>query len=83
MSAEPGQDYLADGIVEAITAALSCIRSFFVIARGSAFTYKGRMKNARQLGKELGVAYLLEGSLQKAGNRLRIIVQLIETEDIC
>ena len=80
MSAEPGQDYLADGIVEAITAALSCIRSFFVIARGSAFTYKGRMKNARQLGKELGVAYLLEGSLQKAGNRLRIIVQLIETE---
>jgi adenylate cyclase len=80
MSAEPGQDYLADGIVEAITAALSCIRSFFVIARSSAFTYKGRATNARQIGKELGVAYLLEGSVQKAGNRLRIIVQLIETE---
>ncbi len=80
MSAEPGQDYLADGIVEAITAALSCIRSFFVIARSSAFTYKGRTTNARQIGKELGVAYLLEGSVQKAGNRLRIIVQLIETE---
>src|SRR5258706_7264835 len=47
MSAEPGQDYLADGIVEAITAALSCIRSFFVIARSSAFTYKGRATNAR------------------------------------
>jgi len=80
MSAEPGQDYLADGIVEAITAALSCIRSFFVIARTSAFTYKGRATNARDVGKELGVAYLLEGSVQKAGNRLRIIVQLIETE---
>jgi adenylate cyclase len=79
MSAEPGQDYLADGIVEAITAALSCIRSFFVIARSSAFTYKGRTTNARDIGKELGVAYLLEGSVQKAGNRLRIIVQLIET----
>lgn len=80
MSAEPGQDYLADGIVEAITAALSCIRSFFVIARSSAFTYKGRATSARDIGKELGVAYLLEGSVQKAGNRLRIIVQLIETE---
>src|SRR5580692_7130523 len=80
MSAETGQDYLADGIVEAITAALSCIRSFFVIARSSAFTYKGRATNARDIGKELGVAYLLEGSVQKAGNRLRIIVQLIETE---
>jgi adenylate cyclase len=80
MSAEPGQDYIADGIVEAITAALSRIRSFFVIARTSAFTYKGRATNARDIGKELGVAYLLEGSVQKAGNRLRITVQLIETE---
>jgi adenylate cyclase len=80
MSAEAGQDYLADGIVEAITAALSCIRSFFVIARSSAFTYKGRTTNVRDIGKELGVAYLLEGSVQKAGNRLRITVQLIETE---
>jgi adenylate cyclase len=80
MSAEAGNDYLADGIVEAITAALSCIRSFFVIARSSAFTYKGRATNAREIGKELGVAYLLEGSVQKAGNRLRITVQLIETE---
>lgn len=80
MSSEPGQDFLADGIVEAITAALSCIRSFFVIARSSAFTYKGRSTNARDVGRELGVAYLLEGSVQKVGNRLRIIVQLIETE---
>ena len=80
MSAEEGQDYLADGIVEAITAALSCIRSFFVIARSSAFTYKGRATDAREIGRELGVAYLLEGSVQKVGNRLRIIVQLIQTE---
>ena len=80
MSAEPGQDFLADGIVEAITAALSCIKSFFVIARSSAFTYKGRATDARAIGKELGVAYLLEGSVQKVGNRLRITAQLIETE---
>jgi len=80
LSADPGQDFLADGIVEAITAALSRIGSFFVIARNSAFTYKGRAVNARDIGSELGVAYLLEGSLQKAGNRIRIIVQLIETE---
>jgi adenylate cyclase len=80
MSSEEGQDYLADGIVESITAALSCIRSFFVIARSSAFTYKGRATDAREVGKELGVAYLLEGSVQKVDNRLRIIVQLVETE---
>ena len=76
ISAEPGQDYLADGIVEAITAALSRIRSFFVIARQSAFTYKGRAANVRDIGRELGVAYVLEGSVQKGGNRLRITVQL-------
>lgn len=80
MSAEPGQEYLADGIVEAITAALSSIRAFFVIARNSAYTYKGRSINVRDIGRELGVAYLIEGSVQKAGNRLRITVQLVETE---
>jgi adenylate cyclase len=80
LSADPGQDYLADGIVEAITAALSRIGSFFVIARNSAFAYKGRAVNVRNIGKELGVAYLLEGSVQKASNRIRIILQLIETE---
>jgi adenylate cyclase len=79
LSADAEYDYLADGIVEAITAALSRIRSFFVIARNSAFTYKGRAMNVRDIGRELGVAYLLEGSIQKAGNRVRIIVQLIET----
>jgi adenylate cyclase len=80
LSAEPDQGYLADGFVEAITAALSHIRSFFVIARNSAFTYKGRAMNVRDIGRELGVAYLLEGSVQKSGNRLRITVQLVETE---
>jgi len=80
LSTDPDQSYLADGIVEAITAALSCIRSFFVIARNSAFAYKGRAVNVREIGSELGVAYLLEGSVQKSGNRIRIIVQLIETE---
>jgi adenylate cyclase len=80
MSGERDQEYLADGIVEAITAALSSIRSFFVIARNSAFTYKGRAANVRDIGRELGVAYVLEGSVQKTGNRIRITVQLIETE---
>jgi adenylate cyclase len=80
LSADPDQGYLADGFVEAITAALSHIRSFFVIGRNSAFTYKGRATNVREIGRELGVAYLLEGSVQKSGNRLRITVQLVETE---
>ena len=75
----PDQEYLADGVVEAITAGLSCIRSFFVIARNSAFTFKNRTANAVDIGKELGVAYLLEGSVQHAGERIRITVQLIET----
>ncbi len=80
LSAGTDQEYLADGIVEAITAELSRIRSFFVIARNSALTYRGRAANVRDIGKKLGVAYLLEGSVQKAGNRLRITVQLIETD---
>ena len=80
LSADPDQAYLADGLVEAITAALSRIRSFFVIARNSSSTYKGRATDVRDIGRELGVAYLLEGSVQKAGTRIRIIVQLIETE---
>lgn len=80
MSVEAGHDYLADGIVEAITAALSRIRSFFVIARNSASAYKGQTTNARDIGRQLGVAYLLEGSVQKAGARIRISVQLVETE---
>lgn len=80
MSSDAEQDYFADGVVEAITAALSRIRSFFVIARNSAFTYKGRATNVLDIGRELGVAYVLEGSVQRAGQRLRITVQLIETD---
>lgn len=80
MSRDPDQEHFADGVVEAITAELSRVRSFFVIARNSAFTYKGRARNVREIGRELGVAYVLEGSVQRAGGRVRITVQLIETE---
>lgn len=80
MSGDPAQEHLADGVVEAITAELSRIRSFFVIARNSAFTFKNRAANVVDIGKELGVAYLLEGSVQRAGERVRITVQLIEAE---
>jgi adenylate cyclase len=78
MSGDPEQEFFADGVSEAITAVLSRIRSFFVIARNSAFRYKGRAVNIPEVGRELGVRYLLEGSVQKAGNRLRITVQLID-----
>ncbi len=80
MSGEADQDYLADGIVESITAALSRVRSFFVIARASAFAYKGQTTNVCEIGRQLGVGYVLEGSVQKAGPRIRINVQLVETE---
>jgi len=78
LSGDPEQEYFADGVVEAITATLSRIRSFFVIARNSAFAYKGKSPDLRQVGKELGVRYVLEGSVQKAANRVRITVQLID-----
>jgi adenylate cyclase len=79
MSADPEQEHFADGVVESITAALSRIRAFFVIARNSAFAYKGRPTNVREIGRELGVAYVLEGSVQRVGARVRITAQLIET----
>ena len=79
MSKDPDQEFFADGMVEAITATLSRIRSFFVIARNSAFLYKGKAIDVQQVGRDLGVRYLLEGSVQKAGSRLRITVQLIDT----
>jgi len=79
MSNDPDQAFFADGIVESITAALSRIRSFFVIARNSAFLYKGKAIDIVRVGRELGVRYVLEGSVQRAANRLRITVQLIET----
>jgi TolB-like protein len=78
MSGDPEQEYFADGMVEDITTGLSRIRSLFVISRNSAFTYKGRAVDVRQAGRELGVRYVLEGSVRKAGNRVRITGQLVE-----
>src|SRR5439155_24515559 len=78
MSGDPEQDYFAEGIVEDIITALSRIRWLFVIARNSSHTYKGRSVDIRQVGRELGVRYVLEGSVRKAGNRVRITGQLID-----
>ena len=80
MSGDPEQEYFADGMVEEIITALSRIRWLFVIARNSSFTYKGRAVDVKQIGRELGVRYVLEGSVRKAGNRVRITAQLIEAE---
>ena len=79
MSGDPEQDYFADGIVEEITTALSRFKTLFVIARNSSFTYKHKATDARRIGTELGVRYVLEGSVRKGGNRLRITAQLIDT----
>jgi adenylate cyclase len=79
MSGDPEQEYFADGIVEDITTALSRFKTLFVIARNSTFTYKGKAADARQIGRELGVRYMLEGSVRKAAKRLRITAQLIDT----
>jgi adenylate cyclase len=78
MSGDPEQEYFADGLVEDITTALSRVKSFFVIARNSSFTYKGRAVDVRQVSRELGVRYVLEGSIRKAGSRIRIVGQLID-----
>jgi adenylate cyclase len=78
MSGDPEQDYFADGMVEEITTALSRIRWLCVIARNSSFTYKGQAVNVKQVGRELGARYVLEGSVRKAGNRMRITGQLID-----
>jgi TolB-like protein/class 3 adenylate cyclase len=78
MSGDPEQEYFADGMVEDIITALSRFKSLFVIARNSSFTYKGRAVDIKQVGRELGVRYVLEGSVRKAGNRVRITGQLIE-----
>ena len=80
MSGDPDQDYFADGITEDIITALSKFRWFFVIARNSTFVYKGRAIDVRDVGQELGVRYVLEGSVRKAGNRVRITAQLIDAE---
>ncbi len=78
MSGDPEQEYFADGMVEEIITALSRIRWLFVIARNSSFTYKGQAVDVKQVGRELGVRYVLEGSVRKAGNRVRITAQLID-----
>src|SRR5271169_4735163 len=80
LSGDPEQGYFADGMVEEITTALSRIRWLFVIARNSSFTYKGQAVEVKQVGRELGVRYVLEGSVRKSGGRVRITSQLIEAE---
>jgi TolB-like protein/class 3 adenylate cyclase len=78
MSGDPEQEYFVDGMVEEIITALSRIRWLFVIARNSTFTYKGRPVDVKEVGRELGVRYVLEGSVRKGGNRVRITAQLID-----
>jgi adenylate cyclase len=80
LSGDPSQDYFADGIAEEITTALARLRGFFVIARNSAFTYKGRAVGVTKIGRELGVRYILEGSVRRAGERVRIGVQLADSD---
>jgi TolB-like protein/Tfp pilus assembly protein PilF len=79
MSGDPEQEYFSDGITEDIITALSKLRWFFVIARNSSFTYKGRALHIKQVAKELGVGYVLEGSVRKGGDRVRITAQLNDT----
>ncbi|WP_237358547.1 adenylate/guanylate cyclase domain-containing protein [Rhizobium etli] len=78
MSSDPAQDYFGDGIVEEVIIGLSRIRWLFVIARNSSFTYKGRAVDVKQVGRELGVRYVLEGSVRRAANRVRISAELVE-----
>ena len=80
MSADPEQAYFADAVVEEITATLSRIGDFMVIARNSAFAYKGRNVDVRQVGRELGVRYVVEGSVRRVGERVRITSQLVEAD---
>jgi TolB-like protein len=79
MSGDPEQEYFADGIVEDITTAIARLPWLFVIARNSSFTYKGKAFDIKQIGRDLGIRYALEGSVRKAGNRVRITGQLIDT----
>lgn len=79
LSGDRDQDYFADGVVEEIITALTRMRWLFVIARNSSFAYKGRAVDVKQIGRELGVRYILEGSVRKSGNKVRIIGQLIDT----
>src|SRR5262249_10182152 len=78
LSGDPGQEYLSDGIADDLTTDLSRIPGLFVIARSSSFAYKGRAITAQAVGRELGVKYILEGSVRKGNERLRINVQLVD-----
>jgi adenylate cyclase len=78
MSGDPEQEFFADGIAEDVITALSRFRSLFVIARNSSFSYKGTSPDIRTVASELGVRYVVEGSVRKAGNRVRITAQLID-----
>ncbi len=78
LSGDPSQDYFVDGVVEDITVAMSRIGGLFVIARNSSFTYKGRAVDVKQVGRELGVRYILEGSLRQSANRVRMTGQLVD-----
>ena len=82
MSGDPEQEYFADGMADEILTALSRFRELFVIARTSSFTYKGKAVDVRQIGRELGVRYVLEGSVRKAGGRVRITGQLIDATTV-
>jgi TolB-like protein len=80
ISGDPEQDYFVDGVTESLATDLSRIRGSFVIGRHTAFTYKGKAVDLKQIGRELNVRYVLEGSVQRGGKRLRVNVQLIDAE---
>ena len=80
LSGDPAQDYFADDITENLTTDLSRLSGFFVIARNTAFTYKGKSVDAKEIGKELGVRYVLEGSVQRDQNQVRVNAQLVDAE---
>ena len=80
LSNDPAQDYFADGVTENLTTELSRLHNSFVIARNTAFTFKGKNLDAKAIGKELGVRYVLEGSVQRDANRVRVNAQLIDAE---
>ena len=79
MSADPEQEYFADGIAEDVLTTLSKIQELMVIARNSSFVFKGQTRDIREIGRTLGVRYVLEGSVRKAGNRVRLAAQLIDS----
>ena len=80
LSGDPAQDYFVDGVTESLTTDLSRISGSFVIGRHTAFTYKGKAIDLKQIGRELNVRYVLEGSLQRGGDRVRVSVQLVDAE---